>query len=158
MVEQSAVGGYSASFTIDQIDNLSFPRSGTFVNLRGRSFSRNLGSDVSYDTATVSVCTAISRGDHALAAVVGGGTSLGSVLPIYEQFELGGFLSLSGYERGQLLGPYFALGELIYHYRLLRLARPFGTGIYAGTSLEAGNVWEDAGDAGADALRYAVEE
>jgi NTE family protein len=150
-----AVGGYSASFTIDQLDNLSFPRSGTFVNLSGRSFSRSFGSDVSYDEATISTCTAVSRGDHALAAVVRGGTSLGSAPPIYEQFELGGFLSLSGYERGQLLGPYFALGELIYHYRFLRLPRPFGTGLYAGASLEAGNVWEDAGDAGVDDLRYA---
>ncbi|MCK4410031.1 MAG: BamA/TamA family outer membrane protein, partial [Candidatus Eisenbacteria sp.] len=155
VAERSEVGGYSASFTIDQLDNLSFPRSGTFVSLGGRSFSRNFGSDVSYDTATISACTAVSRGDHALAAVVRGGTSLGSVPPIYEQFELGGFLLLSGYERGQLLGPYFALGEVVYYYRFLRLPRPFGTGFYAGASLEVGNVWQDAGDVGADGLRYA---
>jgi NTE family protein len=151
----SAIGGYSGSFTIDQLDNLSFPRSGIFVSLRGRSFSENFGSDVSYDKATISACTALSRGDHALVAVVRGGTSLGSVPPIYEQFQLGGFLSLSGYERGQFLGPYFALGEVLYHHRFVRVPRPFGTGIYAGASLEAGNVWEDAGDVGVDGLRYA---
>ena len=150
-----AVGGYSASVTIDQLDNLSFPRSGLFVSLGGRSFSRDFGSDVSYDRVTVSTCGAVSRGDHALVAVARGGTSLGPVPPIYEQFELGGFLSLSGYERGQFLGPHYAFGELIYHYRFLRLPRPFGTGLYAGVSLEAGNVWEDAGDAGMDGLLYA---
>jgi len=150
-----AVGGYSASVTIDQLDNLSFPRSGAFVSLGGRSFSRDFGSDVPYDKVTIIACTAVSRGDHALAAVVRGGTSLGSVPPIYEQFRLGGLLSLSGYERGQLLGPYYAFGELIYHYRFLRLSHPFGTGLYAGVSLEAGNVWEDAGDVGAGDLLYA---
>jgi NTE family protein len=154
-VQDSTIGGYSASFTIDQLDNLSFPRSGVFAGLGGRFFSRNFGSEVSYDKASISACTAVSRGDHALAAVVRGGTSLGSVPPIYEQFELGGFLSLSGYERGQFLGPYFAFGEFIYHYRFLRLPRPFGTGIYAGASLEAGNVWEDAGAVAVDDLRYA---
>ena len=155
VADTSAVGGYSASATIDKLDSLSFPRSGTFVSLGGRSVSRNFGSDVSYDRATISTCTAVSRGDHALVAVVRGGTSLGSAPPIYEQFELGGLLSLSGYERGQFLGPYYAFGELIYHYRFLRLPRPLGTGLYAGASLEAGNVWEDAGDVGVDGLLYA---
>ena len=154
-VEESVIGGYSASFTIDQLDNLSFPRSGAFASLGGRFFGQNFGSDVSYDKATISACTAASRGDHALVAVVRGGTSLGSDPPFYEQFELGGFLSLSGYERGQLLGPYFALGEVLYHYRFVRVPRPFGTGIYAGASLEAGNVWEDAGAVAVDDLRYA---
>jgi NTE family protein len=154
-VPDSAIGGYSASFTIDQLDNLSFPRSGVFASLGGRSFSRDFGSEDSYDKATISACTAVSRGDHALVAVVRGGTSLESVPPIYEQFQLGGFLSLSGYERGQFLGPYFALGELIYHYRFVRVPRPFGTGIYAGASLEAGNVWEDVGAVAVDDLRYA---
>ena len=149
------VGGYSASATIDKLDGLSFPRSGTFVSIGGRSFSGNLGSDVSYDRVTISTCTAVSRGDHALVAVARGGTSLGSAPPTYEQFELGGLLSLSGYERGQLLGPYYAFGELIYHYRFLRLPRPLGTGLYAGASLEAGNVWEDAGDMDVDGLLYA---
>ncbi len=155
VADTSAVGGYSASVTIDKLDSLGFPRSGTFVSLGGRSFSRDFGSDVSYDRVTISTCTAVSRGDHALAAVVRGGTSLGSAPPVYEQFELGGLLSLSGYERGQFLGSYYAFGELIYHYRILRLPRPLGTGIYAGVSLEAGNVWEDAGDVGVDGLLYA---
>jgi NTE family protein len=155
IAERSALGGYSASFTIDQLDNLSFPRSGTFVSLGGRFLSPGLGSDVSYNKATISACSAVSRGDHALVAVVRGGTSLGSVPPIYEQFELGGLLALSGYERGQLLGPRFALGEVVYHYRFLRLPRPFGTGIYAGGSLEAGNVWGGARDIAAADLRYA---
>jgi len=155
VTERSEVGGYSASVTVDQLDSLSFPRSGAFVSLRGRSLSRNFGSDTSYDKMTISACTAASRGDHALAAVVRGGTSLGSVPPVYEQFELGGFLSLSGYERGQFPGPYFALGEIVYYYRLLRLPRPLGRGLYAGASLEAGNVWEDAGAVAVDDLRYA---
>jgi NTE family protein len=151
----SVIGGYSASFTIDQLDNLSFPRSGAFASLGGRFFSENFGSDTSYDKATISACAAVNRGDHALVAVVRGGTSLESVPPVYEQFQLGGFLSLSGYERGQFLGRHFALGELIYHYRFVRVPRPFGTGIYAGASLEAGNVWEDAGAVAVDDLRYA---
>jgi NTE family protein len=151
----SAIGGYSASVTIDQLDNLSFPRSGAFASLGGRFFSKDFGSDTSYDKATISACAAVSRGDHALVAVVRGGTSLESVPPVYEQFQLGGFLSLSGYERGQFLGPHFALGELIYHYRFVRVPRPFGTGIYAGASLEAGNVWEDADGVAVSDLRYA---
>ena len=154
-VVDCGIGGYSASFTIDQLDNLSFPRRGVFASLGGRFFSDDFGSEVSYDKVTISTCAAVSRGDHALVAVVRGGTSLGSDPPVCEQFELGGFLSLSGYERGQFLGPYSALGEVLYHYRLLRLPRPFGTGIYVGASLEAGNVWEDAGAVAVDDLRYA---
>ncbi len=155
VVERSAVGGYSARATIDQLDNLSFPRSGTFTSLSGRFLRREFGSDVPCNSVTATTCTAVHRGNQAVVAVVRGGTSLGSSpLPVYEQFRLGGFLSLSGYERGQFVGPYFALGEIIYHYRLFRLPGPFGTGVYAGASLEAGNVWEDAGAVAAADLRY----
>ncbi|MCD4690245.1 patatin-like phospholipase family protein [bacterium] len=155
VVERSTVGGYSASVTIDQLDDLSFPRSGVFASFRGRSCEPDFGSDISYKTAAVTICTAVSRGDHALIVVARGGTSLESEPPIYEQFQLGGFLSLSGYERGQFVGPCFTLGEIVYHYRLLRLPSPFGLGVYAGASLEAGNVWGDERAATVAGLRYA---
>jgi NTE family protein len=152
---KAAMRGYSASLSIDQLDSVGFPRSGGYVHLEGRTVHLDSDPVADYGWATFGACGAVSLGRHALVAIAGAGSSLGSTLPIYEQFEMGGPFSLSGYERGQLTGRYFGLGELVYHFRLLRLARPLGTGIYAGVSAEVGNVWSDEADVAWGDLRYA---
>ena len=69
------------------------------------------------------------------------GTRLGTALPNYDAFSLGGPLNLSGFQANQLLGTGMRLGRLIYYYRLGEAGR-FLNAYYVGGSVEAGNVSE----------------
>jgi NTE family protein len=57
-------------------------------------------------------------------------------------FNLGGFLQLSGLRTNQLSGNYLAFGRAVGYYRIATLPI-VGRDIYVGGSLEAGNVWQD---------------
>lgn len=56
-------------------------------------------------------------------------------------YNLGGFLNLSGYRTDQLSGRHLALLRLVYTQRIANAPGLGGGGIYAGGSIEAGNVW-----------------
>ena len=66
-------------------------------------------------------------------------TEMGAV----ELFALGGFLQLSGYRTGELLGREMAFGRLVYNYRVSTPGRLDGA--YVGLSLEAGRIGAAAG-------------
>jgi NTE family protein len=153
--ESHVIGGWTARLTLDKIDNPTLPRSGALVVLDGVFYREYLGSDRQYHLISLDARRALSVGENTIALVGRAGTSLGSSIPLYQEFELGGFLSLSGYEAGQLRGPYFALGELLYYHRITQLPGRVGSGVYAGGSFEVGNVWADAQRIALDDLRYA---
>jgi NTE family protein len=66
-------------------------------------------------------------------------------------FLLGGLLNLSGLRDGQLAGSYLGFGRIVYFHQLAT-APLIGGAIYAGGSLEAGNVWQQRADVGANDL------
>ena len=133
------VGGVLARLRMDRLDSLSFPRSGWAADLR-LFFSRpDLGADEAYTKASLAVQGATHWGPHALrAAVRAGGNLKDGSLPPHELFKLGGFLQLSGYKTGQLLGTDMRFGRVVYNYRLS--GPGFLDGMYAGASLEAGRI------------------
>ena len=55
-------------------------------------------------------------------------------MPIYDQFELGGFLNLSGLSRAQLRADRFVFGRLIYRSQVANL--PVVQDVHVGVSLE----------------------
>jgi NTE family protein len=71
-------------------------------------------------------------------------------------FSLGGLFSLSGYAADELLGKHMGIGRLLYYYRLGDQALPvLDTPIYIGTSIEAGNVWQNSDAIGLDNTLFA---
>jgi NTE family protein len=148
------VGGLEVRLTYDRLNNANFPRSGSFI--RGDLFlSRaDLNADDTYDRLDVHANKALSFGRHTLIGSARYSTSLGSDIPFYDEFKLGGFLNLSGLELDQLQGDTLGFLRLIY---FAKIGKPgtFAKGIYLGGSLEAGNVWEDSNDFDLEDLRAA---
>jgi NTE family protein len=70
------------------------------------------------------------------------GSDLGSDIPFFDEFELGGFLNLSGITRGELQGDVKGLATLGY-YRQVSEMGSLGRGFYTGAFVQAGNVWTD---------------
>ncbi len=139
-------GGWTARMTFDQVDNPSFPRSGGVLIVDGVFHRERFGSEQSFHRVRADARQAFTLGRSTFAAAWSAGSSLDSSMPLYEEFELGGFLSLSGFESGQLRGSHFCLVDLIYFNEISQLPGPVGGGVYLGVSLEAGNVWRDLDD------------
>jgi NTE family protein len=99
-----------------------------------------LGAETEYRRLGGGGAAAFSAGRHTVRLGLKGGDTLQGTLPAYNMFALGGLFNLSGYQINQLAGQSYALGSLLYYYRLA-LAPVVLRGLYVGGSLEAGNVW-----------------
>lgn len=75
-----------------------------------------------------------------------GGTSLGSDIPPYAQFTLGGPFGFAGLAENQFRGSYLGIASLGHRYRLLELPSQLGRGIYTIARFDVGNVWDEEVD------------
>jgi len=147
------LGGYDLSATLDQLDNANFPRAGSFAEV-GLFLSRSeMGADDEFDSLLVGGAYARSFGRQTLIGSAVYGTDLGSDLPFYADFGLGGFLNLSGLQQGELAGPRFGLLRLVSYRQMGEAPGPIGGSLYLGGSLEAGNTWQDPVGASLSDLR-----
>ena len=132
-------GAIRGRLFFDQLDNVNFPRSGYGGTLDIFNSQTALGASDNYTKWTIDGNAAHSFGDHTFNLGLRLGGKIGSdPLPVYDQFNWGGFLQQSGYRTGALLGQSIAFGRLVYLNRLARFT--LIPGIYAGLSLEAGRV------------------
>ena len=146
------VGGMRLKATLDQIDNVFFPTHGNLSELQIFLSRDALGADDEYDKLQFETLHAWTVGKNTFVGSVLLGTDLGSDLPFFDQFELGGFLNLSGFQRGSLRGDVKGLFRLADYWRIGKLGA-LGR-LYAGMALEAGNVWPDIHDADLGNLLY----
>ncbi len=95
LTPRHGTAGLRTALFIDQTDNAYFPRAGYGLVGTGYFAMESLGSEVSYNRVEAIGRAAKSFGPHTLNLSVRGGSSLGSDMPAYEQFTLGGPLHLS---------------------------------------------------------------
>jgi NTE family protein len=103
-----------------------------------RGSRTGLGSDSDFDQLLFSVVHANTWGRHTLVTTFRYDTTMSGNPPLNRQFQMGGFLDLSGLSHDQLTGPYAARIGASYYRRIgdLTLFPAF-----AGVSVELGNVW-----------------
>jgi NTE family protein len=146
------VGGFRGRLVLDRLDSASFPNRGYIASTRLFLSRRGLGSDDSYERFDFQGSAFWPRGRKIwlLSGLAAG--SLGSDLPEYDQFTVGGFYSLSGLERGQLRGQYAGVlrGGLLY--RLTSQPSLLAKGVYLGAYAEAGNAWDRSNEIGEDLI------
>ena len=147
---------YAARFVADRLDDANFPHHGRGAGLEVYLARRRLGSDASYDWVAGSIVQIFSRGRNHFFMGFDGGSNLGSPIPFYDEFGLGGLFSLSGFKQGQLRGQLLGVTRAGYYRRSGRLSGMIGQGIYLGGWLEAGNVWATSRDVDLRDLRYAA--
>ncbi|CAG0959871.1 putative NTE family protein [Rhodocyclaceae bacterium] len=138
----SNTAGATLRFNYDQVDQRLFPTKGSSGSFTAYSSQTGLGADRNYRKIEGTWMTLFSRGRDVLGLGISGGTDLGSNAPYYDQFRLGGLFNMSGYRNSQLIGREYLFGVMQYRRRFADISRAFGTGIYAGASLEAGNVFK----------------
>ena len=136
------VGGMQLRFGLDTLEgDTGFPMSGSYLTLNGFLARGGLGSDINYDKLEVAGAQAFGNRARSLILTADVGSSFHTSLPFYDEFTLGGFLSLSGLRTEQLRGQQVFSAHLIYLEKVGTLPSVLGNGLYIGASLEGGNVW-----------------
>jgi NTE family protein len=135
-------GGFNLGFTVDTVDQVAFPRRGVEAHAYYERSSETLGAENDTDLASARVGYSMSFGNNTLTPYLEYGENFASTLDYLNLFKLGGLGRLSGLGDNELLGEKLALARLLYYYRLTNFrAAGFRVQLYAGASLEAGNVY-----------------
>lgn len=138
------IGQINLSAGLDTLDSAFFPTEGVRLSSRFSVARESLGASDDFETLQAHAMQAWSRGSDTLVGQIDAGSSLTGTVPIESLFRMGGLFSLSGYKEEELAGEAYALGRLVYRRRLNRdNTEAFGVPLYAGVSLEGGNVWAD---------------
>lgn len=141
--------GWRVQAIYDQLDDLDFPRFGTAFKLDGFSSNRLKRLEADWLTAK-------SWGNHTLRA-----RALLARVPndgseTLDFISSGGLMKLSGYQTGQFLSRGLALGSLTYYGRVVNLPQPFGSGVFAGASLELARLDSPLGLQGTKANKHSL--
>lgn len=151
------VAGYRGQLVLDQLDDPDFPRSGYFLDFEAIRADPSLGSDDRFTQLDLTALGAIPLGDGTLMVSLEGSRLEDFEAPVaYAGSALGGLFRLSGRARDSLYGKVSALGVLFYLYELKGATSPFGTSVYVGGTVEAGNAWLEADDVDWGDLEHAA--
>lgn len=138
--------GWAVGLIVDRQDRTVFAREGYYFKTDATFAREDLGGDRNFDKLTANYQQQHSLGEHTLSLGLQGGSSLGSELPGYAQFTLGGPFSFAGLAEDQFRGSYLGVASLGHRYRLLALPSQLGRGVYTVARLDVGNVWQDEVD------------
>lgn len=133
-------GGYTLRSIYDQLDNTNFPHSGGSARLSYFKSSADLNAAENYERLEFSGVRAFTWGRNTTLLGLKVGSSLGSDLPLYDGFSLGGIFNLSAYPADYYRAQALVAGRAMFYRRVSDLPTGFGKGIYTGSLLEAGQV------------------
>lgn len=145
-------GGAFARLRFDSFDQSRFPRHGTRSDIKWTLSRPGLGADNKFDTIEGEATQTWSRGKNSLQLGLSYATTLESDGAFQDFFPMGGFLRLSGLERGEIAGPHAALAKLVYYRRVGDTSGIMDTPVYFGMSAEAGNVWRTRAEMDVDSM------
>ena len=145
-------GGLFARFGYDTLDDAQIPLHGTRVDVVWNLSRPGFGADGKFDTIETELTSVRTSGRNSLLFGLNFATTLDSDDTIQDFFPLGGFLRLSGLERGAISGPHAGVARLVYYRRSSDTGRLLEMPLYFGGSIEAGNVWQSRSDISTESL------
>jgi NTE family protein len=132
-------GELFARFSIDTLDNLSFPREGSYATVEWRGSNESvLGADDDYDQLLANLQHARTWGRHTLLSSLRHEVTISGQTPLFGLFGLGGFRDLSGLHSHELTGQHVSRLGASYYRRIGDLAL---FPAFVGVSAEVGNTW-----------------
>ena len=151
-------GGLKLRTLYDNLDDPNFPREGRTVGFDYYASMKRLGAARDYRKAEFNYSDHYSIGNHTLAISGRYGRTFGAStpIPIFDQYSLGGFLQLSGYRPGELIGQTVSLGRVSYYQRLGASSSFLGRNVYGGISGEMGRVADNFQTQSSNERKYSL--
>ncbi|MCD4653253.1 patatin-like phospholipase family protein [bacterium] len=146
--------GVTGKVTIDQTNNPKFPTQGYYFSVE-YTVCRDIRLDEDYFQRIQADYDCYYKcGRNVFFANISAGTKLGYDLPFHLKYSLGGPFSLTGYEKGEIMGQHMTLLRTGYFRQIAIMPAVMGSDLYMGVYAEAGNAVDDFGDIGLDELIY----
>lgn len=141
------IGRVYAGFVYDSFDSLDFPHRGVFASGRYLWSAGPLGADREYQAADLKISVAESWGRNTVILTGEAGLTWDGQSGIGDKFILGAPFRMTGYLNGGLSGGQMVLARGIYYRELASFGPSFlHFPLYAGASVEFGNVFERTRD------------
>ncbi|MEL7296476.1 MAG: patatin-like phospholipase family protein [Pseudomonadota bacterium] len=135
-------GGLRASVGFDTLDDSVFPSQGSRYEMVVDWAREGLGSERDFTTYFSTYRGYRTWGRHTWSVGLDFATANNADNVVNAAYRLGGFLNLSGLDRGAIAAPHAALGKVVYQRRTGRTGGGlFDWPLYLGASIEAGNAW-----------------
>ena len=148
---------FTASFEVDTLDNVRFPHSGLVFGVDYNNSLALLGGDDRVDNVVASVYKPYTWGNNTLGLSLALGTSFNGTPDEIDLFPLGGFLNLTAFAPGQLMGNHGGAAGLIYYRRVGGgLGYLTQSPLYVGGLIETGNLWNDTSDISLGDLKWST--
>jgi NTE family protein len=134
--------GITSRLVFDSRDSGFVPRRGGYAHVDYYAAESALGSDFTYQKVQLFAPRVFSFGGDLIYLELAGGSDLKSDAPPYDLLTLGGIGQLAGFQYQELRGHEYAFGRLAYLRKVTDLQTLLGQALYAGMSIEAGNMYE----------------
>ena len=133
-------GGVSLSYTYDSRDRDALASKGVLTRIRYFRGEENLGAIGHYELieGTATIAVPVRRNVAYLRA--SGGSSLDTLLPVYDMFTLGGPISMPGLNLGELRGNSYWSAQASYLQKVADISVVFGHSLYMGLTLTAADM------------------
>jgi NTE family protein len=140
---------------IDTLDNVKFPHSGSSMGINYTNGLSLFGGDTESDAIQIGGYLPFTWGLDTFGISYSLGSTMNELPDEFGYFDLGGFLSLKAYQKGQLKGKHLGTLGLLYYRRISGGSRFLTqTPIYVGGSIETGGAWDIKDDISSDGLHY----
>ena len=128
---------------IDTLDDIHFPTSGLFARTHWLFSESSLGADEDFQQFKFDIDTVRTWHRNTILAGVRYFTTYVGEAPLQRQFRAGGLFNLPGFTENELSGQHYALLRLGF---MRRIGSYLSFPMYAGGTLQHGNVFDDEDD------------
>ncbi len=145
-------GEFFTRFFVDELDSYYFPRKGYLALAEWITSRESLGADDEFDQLLLRASLVKSWGKHTVIGSMTYNSTISGTAPIQSLFRAGGFFNLAGFNTNELSGQHYARAAGIYYRELGHIKF---LPLFAGASLELGNVFQNRDDIGVSDSIYA---
>jgi NTE family protein len=139
-IDFEGYGGLDFRFTYDNRDKAALETRGWLARLNYYHSTEGLGAAEDYERLEGMLAHAVPIEGNMLYLRAMGGTSFGTALPPYDNFVLGGPVSLPGLSTGQLRGNSYWSGTAAYLHKIGDISDIYGQALYLGLALTAADM------------------
>ena len=139
-IDGEGYGGLSLRYNYDSRDRDVLPGKGVLARVNYFRSEESLGAAGHYERIEGTATVAVPVGQNVAYLRASGGSSLDTLLPVYDMFTLGGPISMPGLNLGELRGNSYWSAQASYLQKVADISVLFGHSLFMGLTLTAADM------------------